>query len=79
MADFYIEQGLARGWSPFGGSRSRAYGPPLKCRHCGSTKVYWQRVHNRGTDYAMHDTATLDPHDCPAFTPTADGFEDEPV
>lgn len=71
MADFYIEQHLARGWSPVGNGR-RVYGPPLKCKHCGATNVYWQRTRE---GHRLHNTANLAPHDClPAAEP--DGFTD---
>lgn len=59
-------------------ARSPVYGPPLKCKTCGATNVYWQRVrkqHNRA-GYLLHDIATLKPHSCPIPPNTPDGFED---
>ena len=75
MADYYIGLALSNGENPFGGyGRARrtptVYGPPLKCKHCGATTVYWQRV--RG-DYKIFDKATLDTHVC---RNTAEGFEE---
>lgn len=77
MADFYIEQGLSRGWTPAGnGRRSRSpgvYGPPLKCKHCGATDVYWQRIQGH---YVLTDKTTLARHVCPPAVNTAEGFEE---
>jgi len=71
MADYEIER------IPFTGrSRYRqptVYGPPLKCKHCGATNVYWQRV--RGT-YVLTDIPTLARHVCPLPANTAEGFEE---
>ena len=73
IADWMIEQALDRGeWFP--PRRSRAYGPPLKCKHCGGANVYWQRV--RG-GWQLNNQANLERHLCQQpGQPTAEGFED---
>lgn len=76
MADEFVEEGLARGWFRLGNGRPSAYGPPLACRHCGSSKVFWQKVHNRKTEYAMHDIDSLAEHNCLAKLCTPEGFDD---
>lgn len=81
MADWFVQQALDRGeWigRSKGGQRD-AFGPPVTCKHCGATGLYWQKVHNRGTEYTLASRETLAVHDCPKFKPTAEGFDDEPV
>ena len=48
-----------------------AYGPPLKCRNCGSTEVHWQAVKGR---HEMYDKATLTRHECQVKD--TEGFDD---
>lgn len=62
MADFYLAQEMdAYGRSP-APVRGSAYGPPLKCKGCGASDVYWQRVRGQ---WRIHNRNTLDPHVCP--------------
>lgn len=64
IADYLIERMVDAGaWH-------RTYGPPLTCKHCGATGLYWQKVRGR---YFIHERATLERHHCP---PNAEGFED---
>lgn len=52
-------------------SRSKAYGPALKCRHCGDPDVYWQFVLDKN-GYRLFDTATQATHIC---KPNLEGFD----
>lgn len=61
-----LEYMASQGWAP----RSKVYGPPLKCRRCGSPNVYWQIV--RGQPQ-LYNTDTIEPHVCPN---TPEGFDD---
>jgi len=72
MADFYVDQ-MMDAYPSWGvpGVRSKVYGPPLKCKHCGCTNVYWQNAHGR---YVMNDQHTLNTHVCAERT--LQGFKD---
>lgn len=64
------------GWFPLGRQtrRSKVYGPPLVCKHCGSRAVYWQ---NCGGVYKLFDTANLQRHDCSTTKDmNANGFDE---
>lgn len=61
MADFSIDQLVLDTW----GIRPRkqsVYGPPLTCRHCGSSDVYWQKVKG---EYRIYSQDTVKLHRCP--------------
>jgi hypothetical protein len=62
IADDLIDQMIERGCR-------NAYGPPLQCRYCGATGLYWQKVRGR---HLIYERETLEPHHC---KPTADGLE----
>lgn len=53
-----------------GYGRPDAYGPPVACKHCGSTDVYWQQTRS---GHRLHQTTDLQPHVCPT---SAEGFGD---
>lgn len=79
MADYFIAQALDAGEGFASGrrsfqhtGRSRVYGPPVACVHCGASAVYWQQTR---FGYRLHQTSNLRPHVCPT---TAEGFEDVP-
>lgn len=79
MADLEVDRMIEQGMWFRPSGRSRAYGPPLTCKGCGSPDVFWQRVFDkvkRESGYRMHDTATLELHSCPLPANTPDGFED---
>lgn len=68
MADYYIDRMINRDpWY----TRSRAYGPPISCKHCGSTNVFWQALH--GDKFELRNTDDHQKHICPT---SADGFGD---
>lgn len=82
MADFYINQALDAGESPFGGRRSRqVYRDPWceTCKHCGKYGLKW-RLTNQGQWQLYENTRVehnrLKEHVCPQNQPTAEGFED---
>ncbi len=63
-------------WCPVGAPRRSAYGPPLTCKACGATGLYWQRVKG---EHRIHDRATLLPHVCSAWAAgVPDTFEAVP-
>jgi hypothetical protein len=72
IADWMLDQALDRGeWFP---SRRSAYGPPVKCKHCGSRKVFWQRIKG---GWQLNDKASQQRHLClQPEQPNAEGFED---
>lgn len=61
-----------RSQGSYGRSRS-AYGQPLKCKHCGSTEVYWQRVKG---EHKLYDKSDLTPHNCNKQQMNTEGFDD---
>lgn len=46
------------------------YGPPLRCRHCGTAGLYWQAVNGK---HRIFEHATLTLHVCAT---SAEGFGD---
>jgi hypothetical protein len=70
IADDHVNQMIEHGMWGYPRRRS-VYGPPLKCRYCGSTKVYWQAVKGQ---HEMYDKETLTRHECQVKD--TEGFDD---
>lgn len=51
--------------------RSRAYGPSVSCKHCGSPAVFWQAI--PGGKFELRNTEDHQKHVCRT---SADGFGD---
>lgn len=69
MADYFIDRMIHR--DPWHGRCSRAYGPPVSCKNCGSSAVFWQAM--PGGKFELRDTETHQKHVCQT---SADGFGD---
>lgn len=54
------------------GNRGSVYGPPLECKYCGQTGLYWQIV--KGA-YRTHEICSLQPHICPPKEDNLEGFD----
>lgn len=54
--------------------RRNAYGPPLMCKHCGTTSVFWQMTR---TGYRLHNREDLQLHNCSSTKDmNTEGFDD---
>jgi len=84
MADYYIELGLnaGEGFAPRHRERRGYYGPrysadlpkPTRCKHCGTTLVFWQMTR---TGYRLHNREDLQLHNCSSTKDmNTQGFED---
>jgi hypothetical protein len=64
MADFYLAQEMIACPDEWYADEWRScYGPPLKCRYCGATGLYWQIV-PKGV--RLYTRSTIGPHRCSA-------------
>lgn len=69
MADYFIDRMIYGG--PRSSRRSRAYGPQVSCKNCGSHAVFWQAM--PGDKFELRDIETHQKHVCQT---SADGFGD---
>jgi hypothetical protein len=70
MAEFYLEQEMNAHPDEW---FHRTYGPPLKCKHCGATGLYWQTVKGQ---YRIYEKSTIAQHVCPIRTDDMPNLED---